>query len=66
MYTLLSLSFRLSLFYNDYETRHTTYINHARWHRCLRSDDPRVEGYTCYLIFLSFFFFKKIQFSFLV
>ena len=56
MYTLLSLSFRLSLFYNDYETRHTTYINHARWHRCLRSDDPRVEGYTCNLIFLSFFF----------
>ena len=25
------------LFYNDYETSYTTYINHARWHRCLRS-----------------------------
>ena len=27
----------LNLFYNDYETSYTTYINHARWHRCLRS-----------------------------
>ena len=25
------------LFYNDYETSYTTYINHARWLRCLRS-----------------------------
>jgi len=23
---------------NDYETSYTTYINHARWHRCLRSE----------------------------
>ena len=30
------------LFYNDYETRYTTYINDARWHRCLRSDGLRV------------------------
>ena len=29
------------LFYNDYETSYTTYINHARWHRCLRSGGPR-------------------------
>jgi len=29
-----SLSFYL--FYNDYETSYTTYINHARWHPCLR------------------------------
>ena len=32
-------------FYNDYETSYTTYINHARWHRCLRSDGLRVEGH---------------------
>ena len=25
---------KLYLFYNDYETSYTTYINHARWHRC--------------------------------
>ena len=30
---------KLYLFYNDYET---TYINHARLHRCLRSDGLRV------------------------
>jgi len=24
-------------FYNDYETSYTTYINHARWHRFVRS-----------------------------
>ena len=29
---------KLYLFYNDYETNYTTYINHARWHRCLRAD----------------------------
>ena len=33
------------LFYNDYETSYTTYINHARWHRCLCSDGLRV-GFT--------------------
>ena len=32
------------LFYNDYETSYTTYINHARWHRCLRSGGLRVGG----------------------
>ena len=36
--------FKLYLFYNDYETSYTTYINHVRWHRCLRSDGLRVEG----------------------
>ena len=36
------LKFKLYLFYNDYETSYTTYINHARWHRCLRSDGLRV------------------------
>ena len=36
--------FKLYLFYNDYETSYTTYINHARWHRCLRSDGLRVGG----------------------
>jgi len=25
--------FKLHLFYNDYETSYTTYINYARWHR---------------------------------
>ena len=34
--------FKLYLFYNDYETSYTTYINQARWHRCLRSDGLRV------------------------
>jgi len=33
--------FKLYLFQNDYETSHTTF-NHARWHRCLRSDGLRV------------------------
>jgi len=32
------LRFNLYTFYNDYETSYTTYINHAHWHRCLRSD----------------------------
>ena len=32
------------LFYNDYETSYTPYINDARWHRCLRSDGLRVGG----------------------
>ena len=36
--------FKLYLFYNDYETSYTTYINQARWHRCLRSDGLRVGG----------------------
>ena len=36
--------FKLLLFDNDYETSYTTYINHARWHRCLRSDGLRVGG----------------------
>ena len=35
---------KLYLFYNDYETSYKTYINHARWHRCLRSDGLRVGG----------------------
>ena len=35
-------SSKLYLFYNDYETSYTLYINHARWHRCLRSDGLRV------------------------
>ena len=30
------------LFYNDYEIGYTTYINHARWYRCLRSGGLRV------------------------
>ena len=29
-------SFKFYLFYNDYETSYTTYINHARWHWCFR------------------------------
>ena len=36
--------FKLYLFYNDYETSYTTYINHTRWHRCLRSGGLRVWG----------------------
>ena len=32
-----SLKFKLYLLYKDYETSYTTYINHARWHRCLIS-----------------------------
>ena len=32
------------LFYNDYETSYTSYNNHARWHRCLRSGGLRVRG----------------------
>ena len=36
--------FKVYLFYNNYETSYTTYINHARWHRCLRSDGLRVGG----------------------
>ena len=38
------LFFKLYLFYNDYETSYRTYIDHARWHRCLRSDGLRVGG----------------------
>ena len=40
--SLLTGKFKLYLFYNDYETSYTTYINHARWHRCLRTDGLRV------------------------
>jgi len=29
---LIYFKFKLYLFYNDYETSYTTYINHARWH----------------------------------
>ena len=36
--------FKLYLFHNDYETSYTTFIKHARWHRCLRSDGLRVGG----------------------
>ena len=32
------------LFYNDYETSYTTYINHDHWHRCLPLDGLRVGG----------------------
>ena len=40
-YTFIFFSsfFKLYLFNNDYET---SYINHAGWHRCLRSDGLRV------------------------
>jgi len=40
----INIKFKLYLFYNDYETSYTTYINHARWHWCLRSDGLRVGG----------------------
>ena len=43
-FKLVLFKFKLYLFYNDYETSYTTYINHARWHRCLRSDGLRVGG----------------------
>ena len=39
-----SNKFKLYIFYNDYETSYTTYINHARWHLCLRSGGLRVGG----------------------
>ena len=29
---LMFKKFKLYLFYNDYESSYTTYINHARWH----------------------------------
>ena len=43
-YTFIFFSsfFKLYLFINDYETSYTTYINHAGWHRFLRSDGLRV------------------------
>ena len=41
---LLLPKFKLYLFYNDYETSYTTYIDHASWHRCLRSGGLRVGG----------------------
>ena len=47
VYTRDICPIRLSLnliFYNVYETSYTTYIIHARWHRCLRSDGLRVGG----------------------
>ena len=34
--------FKLYLFYNDYETSYTSYVNHARWYQCLRSGGLRV------------------------
>ena len=37
-----NLLIKLYLFYNDYQTNYTTYINHASWHCCLRSDGLRV------------------------
>ena len=40
----LVIYWKLYLFYNDYETSYTTYINHVRWHRCLRSNGLRVGG----------------------
>ena len=33
--------FKLYLFLQRLRTRYTTYINRARWHRCLRSDGLR-------------------------
>jgi len=39
---ILLKKFKLYLFYNDKETSYRAYINHARWHRCLRSDGLRV------------------------
>ena len=32
------------MFYNDNETSYTTYINHARWPQCLRSDGLHLGG----------------------
>ena len=40
----LSFRFKLYLFYNDYETGSTIYINHACWHPCFRSGGLRVGG----------------------
>ena len=42
--TMYLKKFKLHLFYNDYETSYTTYINHTRWHRCLCLDGLRVGG----------------------
>ena len=42
--TTKGFKFKLYLFYNDYETSYTTYINHARWHRCWCLDGLRVGG----------------------
>ena len=42
---ILLKKFKLYLFYNDKETSYRAYINHARWHQCLRSDGLRV-GWT--------------------
>ena len=35
---------KIYLFYNDYKTSYTTYINRARWHQYLHSDGLRVGG----------------------
>ena len=43
-YSIQYFSLILYLSYNVFETSYTTYINHARWHRCLRSDGLRVGG----------------------
>jgi len=41
------------LFHNDNQTSYTTYINHARWHRCLCLDGLRVGGH-CRVLMRSF------------
>ena len=40
----ITVVLKLYLFYNNYKTNYTTYINHARCYRCLRSDGLRVGG----------------------
>ena len=45
---------KLYLFYNDYETNYTTYINHACLHRRLRLCGLRVFRFQC-LIYLECF-----------
>jgi len=32
------------IYFTTITKQRTTYINHARWHRCLRSDGLRVGG----------------------
>ena len=44
LFSYLNYILNFYLFYNDYETSYTTYIHHARWHRCLRLDGLRVGG----------------------
>ena len=40
----MSVAFKHYLFYNNYKTSYTPYINHARWHRCSRFGGLRVGG----------------------